>query len=385
MKPHILRLAAAIVCALPLSAAAQAPAITGISVSGDRAILQWEGGAPPFEVQSSIDMHHWTPRTRVVESALSVPDNGAAAFFKVVGEHPMSGRFVGQLRVDEGEFGKPLARHRLKSLWDFHEPPLGIGEPTHIPKDYFLDLNLRLIHREGDGLGVFTGKLEDLPGSRITTKKNSITVSWTFGAGRDRRDYVLNMKFPSSYDITIGQRTICLSMPDYILTCSYAVAQPEEGYDKGRIIEKTFKDEVSLYQISDDPVSDWLRRDFSIHVGGVTFASQYVLGVPVFQCGTAFIWKTPVLDEWGTTTITGLTTEPLVLADRFAQTYKPGHHNFWETFWIEPALIPGLSAQQRQELRDADILFIVVNYPSAFPSSPTTIQLVGFDWKVRDL
>jgi hypothetical protein len=97
------------------------------------------------------------------------------------------------------------------------------------------------------------------------------------------------------------------------------------------------------------------------------------------------IWKTPVLDEWKSTTITGLTTEPLLIADRFAQTYDPGHHNFVETFWIEPALIPGLSDQQRRELLDADILFIVATYPSAFPSTPSTIQLVGSDWSVRDL
>ena len=387
MKSRIFRFSAIIAMALPVSSPGQAPVVTEFSLSGERANLRWEQGFPPFEIQSSPDLEHWAPVAQLVESALAVPDiDDGARYFRVLGQNPVPGRFVGQLRVAEGEFGKPLARHRLKSLWDFYEPPLGLGEPTHIPRDWFLGLNLRLTYRQGDGLAVFTGKLGDLPGAVVKSTTNNITVSWTFGRGVERRNYVLSMDFPSSYDITIGQRTICLSMPDYSLKCTYVTDQPEQGYvDNKFVIVATRSDETSLYQISDDEVPDWFRRNASFQVNSVHFDCDYILGLPVFQCQTAMIWKTPVLDEWKSTTITGLTTEPLLIADRFAQTYDPGHHNFVETFWIEPALIPGLSDQQRRELLDADILFIVATYPSAFPSTPSTIQLVGSDWSVRDL
>jgi hypothetical protein len=61
------------------------------------------------------------------------------------------------------------------------------------------------------------------------------------------------------------------------------------------------------------------------------------------------------------TRITGLTTEPLVLRARAAQTYSPGHHNFWEAFLFEPRLDPAVSAAQLAELEAKQIRQLVVD------------------------
>lgn len=364
---------------------AEDPVITDFSISDGNANLQWKGAAPPFDVESSSDLSGWNRVMQTMDFAASVATgNDGSAFFRIAGENPVPGVFLGQLRVDEGEFGKPLARHRLKSLWDFHLPET--GAPSNIPEDFFQQLTLRLIYREGAWLKTFTGTLGDLPGASITTEARKITVSWTFGDGDEQRDYVLEMVF-RSYDIDVPRSPIHLSDPEYTLSCTYAVPQPEEGHDGSYnlIIVETLQDTVSLYQLGDQETPDWLNRDFQFVVGGTTFATQYALGVPMRQGSPTFIWKTPILDEWGTTTITGLISEPLVFSDRFTQTYQPGHHNFVETFWVEPALIPGLSAELLEELRVADIRFIIAFHPSSFPGSLSTIQLVGFDLKVRDL
>lgn len=377
MKHLTFLLAASLV--LTASPVTAEPAITAFSVSGTRAGLQWEGGAPPFTVATSTDLEAWTQEMQTMEASASVPAGDGATFFRVHGEEPVAGEFLGQLRVDEGEFGGPLARHRLKSLWDFHLPET--GRASTIPRQYFQQLVLRLIYREGNGLKAFTGTLGELPDAVVTTAARKITVAWTFGEGEARRNYVLGLTF--RYDIDTRRAPIHLSDPSYTLECTYATPQPEAGFSNGLVMVETREDSVSLYQMADQKPPEWWQRDIRFQIDGVRFSSQYTLGVPMLEGGPAFIWKTPVLDTWSGTTLTGLTTAPLVVTDRFSQTYEPGHHNFIETIWIEPALIPGLAAETLAELREADIRFIVASHPSAFPESPSTLLFVGFDLRVR--
>jgi hypothetical protein len=60
------------------------------------------------------------------------------------------------------------------------------------------------------------------------------------------------------------------------------------------------------------------------------------------------------------TTLTGLTTQPLVLTDQWAQTYHPQHHNFAEEFLFEPALDPAVTPAQLAELEAAGVRAVVV-------------------------
>ena len=366
------------------SAKAQEPLeFSQISISGDQLNLVWDGGEPPFSVELSDDLTSWTPFLQTPESSATIavgdrPDQ----FFRVAELGEVAGTHLGQLRVDEGEFGTPLARHRLKSLWDFYLPD-GVGR-SGVPREFFQKLTLRVVYREGDERRLFTGKLADLPGASLSTAARNITVNWTLGEGEDRRDLMLELDF--RYDIATPRGEIHLSDPQYTLTCRYATPQPEAGWDGGLVMVSSREDEVSLYQLADQRQPAWYLRDVAFQVGGVGFELDYQLGVPMLEGDPAFIWKTPILDSWeDVTTITGLTSRPLEIPDRFTQTYQPGHHNFVETFWIEPALIPGLDEATREELRAADIRFIAVTNPFAFPESDPSCQLVGFDLQVRDL
>jgi len=57
----------------------------------------------------------------------------------------------------------------------------------------------------------------------------------------------------------------------------------------------------------------------------------------------------------------GLTSEPVLLHGEYAQTYRPGHHNFSETFVFEPALDPGVSQQQLDELAEAGVRLLRID------------------------
>jgi hypothetical protein len=83
--------------------------------------------------------------------------------------------------------------------------------------------------------------------------------------------------------------------------------------------------------------------------------------------------------------VTGLTTEPIELRGHFSQSYYPFHHNFVETVYLEPQLEPGISEVILAELRDQNIWLIVSTQPTAFPNSESTLQVIGFDHKLRQL
>ncbi len=368
-----------------LGLAEESVGVKGMIVSKDEVTLQWSGGKAPYSIQSSVDLSDWISLKETSETEASVlRGEDTTVFLRVLSspDQPVLGDYVGQLRVDEGEFGGRLARHRLKSLWDFYLP--ADGRPSKIPVDYFSELVLRLTYREGAVLETYVGTLSELPGAEVITKGNDMTVTWTFGAGDTRRDCVLEMQF--RYSLSTSRSEINLSDPRYTLSCTYAAPQPELGFsNRDFVIEETQEDEVSLYQMSEEPAPDWWNRSWAIDLGDVSVEARFSIGVPLLEGSEAFIWKTPLLHAWEGTTITGLTTTPFEITDRFTQTYDPFHHNFVETLWIEPELHPSLSEEAKAELRVADIRFIMATNPTAFPNDKPTIRVVGYDLKLRDL
>jgi hypothetical protein len=64
----------------------------------------------------------------------------------------------------------------------------------------------------------------------------------------------------------------------------------------------------------------------------------------------------------------------------YSQTYRPGHHNFSETFVFEPALEEGISAPQIAELEAAGARQIFWHVGG----NSTVIKLISRDGKVSD-
>jgi hypothetical protein len=91
--------------------------------------------------------------------------------------------------------------------------------------------------------------------------------------------------------------------------------------------------------------------------GGLRIESSYFYPPP--PRGATAGYTAPAI-KWEQTTITGLTTTPIVLRGYFSQTYAPNHHNFGGQFIFDPRLEPGLSAQTRSELVAADVAYLVV-------------------------
>jgi len=95
------------------------------------------------------------------------------------------------------------------------------------------------------------------------------------------------------------------------------------------------------------------------------------------------IIKTLSLLAWKETRITGLTTVPIVLTGYYAQTFRPGHHNFHEDFVFEPRLDPATTPQQLSELAARNIRLI--HFHANYIGPGTGVWAHGFDGTITEL
>ncbi len=96
-----------------------------------------------------------------------------------------------------------------------------------------------------------------------------------------------------------------------------------------------------------EPRKDDLLQTRKVTVEDVTIQTQFYWPPP--PTGPTAGYTAPLV-RWVETTITGLTQTPIVLSAPYAQTYVPGHHNFWETFLFEPRLDPSVPPDLVSEL-----------------------------------
>lgn len=100
------------------------------------------------------------------------------------------------------------------------------------------------------------------------------------------------------------------------------------------------------------------RQERRIDGGPIEIKTSY--WYPRTPTGIAAGYTAP-LQRFETTTIIGLTTEPLTLSSYFSQAFVPEHHNFTEHFVFQPSADEGVSDAQRQELAAKDVRYIYAN------------------------
>ena len=359
---------------------AENPTVNAVTKQDKSLTLSWHGGKAPFQVHQSQDLITWNAVGTTDEALFTINEaTEASSYYRVQGSEDL-GNYVGQWRIAEGEFGHALAKHRLKSIWSFYHPD---GARFTNAKSFFTEATIRLHYLEGDEMATFTGKLADLPEANLTFKDSRIDVAWEWGQGASARTMTLEMEF--SYMIEAVRFTpINLSDPRMTLTANYTLPKP--NVDAGGKLTTVKSEEATLVEVDDEgDRPNWWNRSMQFTEGGVSIDSTFGIGVPLIEGGPAFIFKTPLLVSWDATTITGLTSEPIVLTGRFSQTYYPFHHNFIETLWLEPALEPGIDPAILAELKENNIRFIIPQHAPAFPGEEPTLRVMGFDQSIRSL
>lgn len=144
------------------------------------------------------------------------------------------------------------------------------------------------------------------------------------------------------------------------LTATWAAPQPvlERGEDRTSIVTTRTEETVELWPHCSTTleVEPSLRVEQSFAVASVAVQTSYWYPpAPTVQGG----YTAPII-RWDSTTITGLTTSPVVLRGYFSQTHAPRHHNFGGGYIFEPRLEPGVAEATLRELEAANVAAIVV-------------------------
>jgi hypothetical protein len=229
----------------------------------------------------------------------------------------------------------------------------------------------------GNALSHLEGGPQGWAGYRFTTPRPGLQIDgWFAGRAVGRVDFRLRTTVPTRVDAAISPVLTQRDLTEQLIAI-YKSAQP---YLDSGVAKKRTSDAATIVP-HDSLVPDEKVQTRRIETaGGVVIAPEFHW--PKYS-GFVII-KTLPLAAWERTTITGLTTTPLVLTSDFAQTYAPGHHNFTETFLFEPALDPNVTAEQRAELATADIRLIHVFHDRDL-GGPNIVRVIGFDGKARPL
>ena len=265
----------------------------------------------------------------------------------------------------QGEYGDAFGNHRLKSRWTLSTESLWLTA-ANLQASFYADSTLQ--YNEVCQLYDQTGMLPQWPQATHTFAAGTATDGWTFASLQNPRVYTLStgslptLVAPSDSPLFVlsdlgpdylGNGTGCLE-----LSVDYQVAVPTIDFMGPTMTTN----DVALVCGCPGP-----------EVGDLFQQRSFTDGQTVF-IETEFFWPRPLdlvagytapLSRWVQTTISGLTTVPIVLAGDDSQTYRPGHHNITEEFLFEPALEPGLTQQQLDELQAADVRAIHVSYGTA--------------------
>ena len=173
----------------------------------------------------------------------------------------------------------------------------------------------------------------------------------------------------------------------YDLTSTWATPVPflEYSFEEGvGFVAATRSDEsVELWGYCPDDITvsadfPHVEQSFSLPSG---LAIQTAYWYPPPPRGATAGYTAPAI-KWEQTTITNLTTTPIVLTGYFSQTYAPNHHNFGGQYIFDPRLEPGLSAQTRTELETANVAYLVVIDQDGVEDE---IWVLGLDGALRPL
>ncbi|MFT7581727.1 MAG: hypothetical protein ACI9MR_003405, partial [Myxococcota bacterium] len=175
-------------------------------------------------------------------------------------------------------------------------------------------------------------------------------------------------------------------LSDAQMYLSIAYAEPVFWIDYTNMSSTRMTDSVRLADCPEDtvitPQHVQVTRRGDAMMGGAAVAVETDFYYPPMPTGVIAGYTAP-LAQWVETRITGLTTDPITLTSYYAQTFRPGHHNFSEDFVFEPRLDPGLTDAQKAELVTANIRLI---HLAAQPYQNTgAIKVLGFDGRLREL
>jgi len=255
-----------------------------------------------------------------------------------------------RLTVFQGERGDVVANHRLKSVWGLACRHTRL-QADQLERSLFdwIQAELRV-----DGLPVeWDGPPASLPEYRYTRIDGATEDHWALDQGTVRRQFRLRVSTPFERFASEGP-LVRIEDLELELWVRYSADQPTLGWEPRFDVTR---EEFAVLTPAPTPGRRSLPQRREVNAGAIRVVTEFYW--PPEPTGVVAGYTAP-LAGWIGTTITGLTSQPIVLRDDFAQTYRPGHHNFTEDFVFEPRLDPAVPPEILAELEALSIRALIV-------------------------
>ncbi|NQV35557.1 MAG: hypothetical protein HQ515_22880 [Phycisphaeraceae bacterium] len=296
--------------------------------------------------------------------------------------------FTGEVVLDEEV--DIFAFHRLKSRWTIETLSIPM-ENTHLAQQLYSSLCMEYI--DDDHIDSITCVVD--PHNSVAHAYDNISQYasdiWHVEDMANARTYCLETTdIPHSVSATDNPILTITDLGRYAfntalkcLTLDVQHSQPVTSISNRDTshLKSVSNDRVYLWPRDDAPHEKDILQERYLSQNGMTVDTAFYYPPPP---GGLASWvggagATAPLKRWEQTTITGLTSEPIVLKGYYSQTLHPEHHNFVEHYIFEPQLEPGLSSDILAELKAKDIRYIRVIMASNNAESLITTH--GFDIK----
>jgi len=257
------------------------------------------------------------------------------------------------------EYADAFATHRLKARIGL-EGRTGALTPERLTASHYEHAAFEFV--AGGSVQTLDGSPAALPGSTysVQVEEDQATTldGWDAGGAR----WTLSTRFRARSSRREGP---VLTFDDFFvdLAATWSTPQPilEHSETIGELTPATrTEDAVPLWGNCAETLEierNFPRVEQTFTRGNATVQTAY--WYPPEPTGPSGGYTAPII-RWDRTTITGLTTAPIVLTGFYSQTHAPEHHNFGGEYIFEPRLEPGVPEETLRELEAANIRALVV-------------------------
>jgi hypothetical protein len=296
---------------------------------------------------------------------LPLPDDGMAPREWILNA---TNRWV----LEQGEHGTLLGHHRLKSAWVLSTRHARLDE-TSLTQTLLASVEGAWL--EGTNLVSASGPISAFPGH--THER----------AGGETRD---------TWQTSDGTRTLAVELAGFaraeqgpIALLSDFKLKFQARYDTPQLTLEWFGEGGPTARQTQEEMA---HLKILPPVGPGSLLQERVMRDGNREARTKFYWPPPPtgavggytapLQAWVETILEGFTSEPIVLRGDHSQTYRPGHHNFWEEFLFDPWMEPGIDPATLEELKAANIRGVVGSIDS---QGQTSLFIWGLDGSFRGI
>lgn len=259
------------------------------------------------------------------------------------------------VQVEQGEFGDPMAIHRLKSQWHIRTRSVRISDASLSSS---LHTNVSLAAIVSSGRIALSNGIAAWSGYAYATNTEGFEESVLLEPGAR---FTLKTTVPRLVP-AVNPPILFPSDLDRWLVADYSRPRAAIDWDTWGTVTNEIVRLVRKIPLT--PGSQLQVRRMTNQSGTLTIETRFYW--PEKSRGIDAGYTAPNIG-FVETRITGLISTPLVLASYWSQTYSPEHHNFAEHFIFEPRLDETVTLGEKAELDQANIRVLHVRLGGPVP------------------